>query len=180
MSHYTHFPLRKLPFRVNFSCLVSPAAPSCFPTIYSPASLSCANSSLLPALARSSTSLFLCPFRHPHCPTWHSCSLSSLSPIMVFHSKYDFHFHSGSREVATSQMADHHGCQMAIARFLNRLCLYLRASGLWLRYAALQNLIQNGSVPSGNLADHVCRVRWERATHGMHECLVSGTHALSL
>ena len=26
-----------------------------------------------------------------------------------------------------------HGCQMAIARFLERMCLALRASGLWLR-----------------------------------------------
>ena len=34
-----------------------------------------------------------------------------------------------------------HGCQMAIAGFLERMCLALRASGLWLRYAALQNLI---------------------------------------
>ena len=31
--------------------------------------------------------------------------------------------------------------EMAIARFLDRMCLALRASGLWLRYAALQNLI---------------------------------------
>ena len=30
---------------------------------------------------------------------------------------------------------------MAMARFLDRMCLALRASGLWLRYAALQNLI---------------------------------------
>ena len=29
------------------------------------------------------------------------------------------------------------GCQMAIARFLDRMCLALRASGLWLRYATL-------------------------------------------
>ena len=34
-----------------------------------------------------------------------------------------------------------HGCQMAIARFLDRLCLALQASGLWLSYATLQNLI---------------------------------------
>ena len=34
-----------------------------------------------------------------------------------------------------------HGCQMAIARFLDRMCLALRASGLWLRYATVQNLI---------------------------------------
>ena len=34
-----------------------------------------------------------------------------------------------------------HGCQMATARFLNHMCLALPASGLWLRYATLQNLI---------------------------------------
>ena len=34
-----------------------------------------------------------------------------------------------------------HGCQMAIALFFNRMCLALWASGLWLRYATLQNLI---------------------------------------
>ena len=34
-----------------------------------------------------------------------------------------------------------HGCHMVIARFLNRRCLALLASGLWLRYATLQNLI---------------------------------------
>ena len=34
-----------------------------------------------------------------------------------------------------------HGCQMAIARFLDRMCLALWASRLWLRYATLQNLI---------------------------------------
>ena len=34
-----------------------------------------------------------------------------------------------------------HSCQMAIARFSDRMCLALRASGLWLRYATLQNLI---------------------------------------
>ena len=34
-----------------------------------------------------------------------------------------------------------HGCQMAIAGFLDHTCLALRASGVWLRYAKLQNLI---------------------------------------
>ena len=34
-----------------------------------------------------------------------------------------------------------HSCQMAIAWFLDRMCLALRASGQWLRYAWLQNLI---------------------------------------
>ena len=39
-------------------------------------------------------------------------------------------------------MRDHtQGCQMDIARFSDRMCLALRASGLWLRYATLQNLI---------------------------------------
>ena len=38
-----------------------------------------------------------------------------------------------------------HGCQMAVARFFDRMCFALRASGLWLRYATLQNL------PSGYL-----------------------------
>ena len=42
-----------------------------------------------------------------------------------------------------------HGCQMAIARFLGRDCLALRAcEGLWLRYATLQNLILTISVMS--------------------------------
>ena len=35
----------------------------------------------------------------------------------------------------------HHACKMAIASVLDRMCLALRASGLWLRYPALQNLI---------------------------------------
>ena len=37
-----------------------------------------------------------------------------------------------------------HGCQMAIARFLDHTYVFaLRASGLWLRYATLQNLISS-------------------------------------
>ena len=35
----------------------------------------------------------------------------------------------------------HRGCQMVIAKFLDRMCLALWASGLWLRYTTLQNLI---------------------------------------
>ena len=34
-----------------------------------------------------------------------------------------------------------HCCQMAIARLLDRTCLTLRTSGLWLCYVALQNVI---------------------------------------
>ena len=46
---------------------------------------------------------------------------------------------------------------MVIAKFLDSMCLALRASGLWLRYAALQNLIpsfpwqgRDQILPSGN------------------------------
>ena len=39
--------------------------------------------------------------------------------------------HSGSGRSAQ-------GCQMAIARVLDRMCFALQASGLWLRYATLQ------------------------------------------
>ena len=61
-----------------------------------------------------------------------------------------------------------HGCQMAIAGLLDHMCLALRASGLWLRYATLQNWIpsfpwiapggwrvwgRNELLPSGNLGE---------------------------
>ena len=47
------------------------------------------------------------------------------------------HLNVGGVHFTTSR----HGCQMAVAGFLDRMCLALRASGLWLRYATLQNLI---------------------------------------
>ena len=43
-----------------------------------------------------------------------------------------------SSMLSVKKCAERHGCQMAIARFLDRICFALRASGLWLRYAALQ------------------------------------------
>ena len=46
-----------------------------------------------------------------------------------------------------------YGCQMAIASFLDRMCLALRASGLWLRYATLQNLIP--SFPNFAIWQHL-------------------------
>ena len=57
-----------------------------------------------------------------------------------------------------------HGCQMAISRFLDRMCLALRASGLWLRYAAKFAIWQpwergmsSSSVPMAELfVDHSC------------------------
>ena len=44
------------------------------------------------------------------------------------------------KRAAAAALANH-GCQMAIAGFVDRMCLALRASGLWLRYTTLQNLI---------------------------------------
>ena len=41
----------------------------------------------------------------------------------------------------SSPLSAMHGCQVTIARFLDCMCLALRAAGLWLRYATLQNLI---------------------------------------
>ena len=75
--------------------------------------------------------------------------------------------------VAAALMDGSHGCQMTIARFLDPVCLALRASGLWLHYATLQNLIpsfpwivpprpppwhnprkgRDQILPSGNLAN---------------------------
>ena len=46
-------------------------------------------------------------------------------------------------EFTTARAGIRHGCQMAKARFLDRMCLALQASGLWLRYATLQNLIHS-------------------------------------
>ena len=43
--------------------------------------------------------------------------------------------------ITTPRRMSRHGCQMAKTRFSDRMCLALRASGLWLRYATLQNLI---------------------------------------
>ena len=57
-----------------------------------------------------------------------------------------------SYPITTTTMTKGHGCQMTIARFLDRMCLALRASELWLRYATLQNLIPQ-ILPSGNLAE---------------------------
>ena len=48
---------------------------------------------------------------------------------------------ASSRRTSTSSSSTRHGCQMAIVGFLDRMCLALRASGLWHRFAALQNLI---------------------------------------
>ena len=73
-----------------------------------------------------------------------------------------------------------HGCQMAIAGFIHCMCLALRASGLWLRYATLQNLIpsfpwivpprpppwhdprkgRDQILPSGNLERGYGRLSW--------------------
>ena len=47
-------------------------------------------------------------------------------------------FHKGLSESRGQALLalEGHGCQMAIVIFLDRMCLALRASGRWLRYAA--------------------------------------------
>ena len=49
-----------------------------------------------------------------------------------------------------------HGCQMALAGFLDRVCLALWASGLWLRYAALQNLTLHPGAIQGKEGIKFC------------------------
>ena len=61
-----------------------------------------------------------------------------------------------------------HGCQMAIARFLDRMCLAFRASGLWLCNASLQNLIPSFPwIAPG----------W-RAPHVLHPGLIQGKEGI--
>ena len=66
-----------------------------------------------------------------------------------------------------------YGCQMAIARFLDHMCLALRASGLWLRYATLT---------SGNLGlfedddDDVAVVSCKTAGARVIQMTADGTH----
>ena len=62
-----------------------------------------------------------------------------------------------------------HGCQLAIARFPYRMCLALRASGLWLRYAMLQNLI--ASFP---WIAPPCPPPWRNPRKGRDQILPSG------
>ena len=61
-----------------------------------------------------------------------------------------------------------HGCQMAIARFLDHMCMVLWASGLWLRYAALQNLI-----PSSPWIAPPCLPPWRNPRKGKVQILPS-------
>ena len=68
-----------------------------------------------------------------------------------------------------------HGCQMAIARFLDSMCLALRACGLWLRYATLQNLI-----PSFPWIAPPRPPPWHNPRKGRDQILPSGNPALSL
>ncbi len=68
-----------------------------------------------------------------------------MAPKVNFNSSFILKRELGPRNVSLDRMpwpqSCTQGCQMAIARFLDRMCLALRASGLWLRYATLQNLI---------------------------------------
>ena len=62
-----------------------------------------------------------------------------------------------------------HGYQMAIAWSLDCMCLALWASGLWLRYATLQNLI-----PSFPWIAPPCSPPWCNPRKGRHQILQSG------
>ena len=62
-----------------------------------------------------------------------------------------------------------YGCQMAIARFLDRMCLALWASGLWLRSATLQNLI-----PSFPWIAPPRPPPWRNPRKGRNQILLSG------
>ena len=85
-------------------------------------------------------------------------SVNLISTWYLFHPEQDRAFSSvkGAKDDSSSSLCrvirnwyppnsslspSPHGCQMAIARFLDRMCLALRATGLWLRNATLQNLI---------------------------------------
>ena len=92
--------------------------------------------------------------------------VSSTRPTGGLKPGLPWNMYSGLEHVIKDPLAvigTRHGCQMAIARFLDCMCLALRASGLWLRYATLQNWIPSfpwiapgwrawGQIlPSGNL-----------------------------
>ena len=65
------------------------------------------------------------------------------------------------------------GCQMAIATFLDPVRLALRASEIWLRYAALQNLI-----PSFPWIAPPSPPPWRNPRKGRDQILPSGNTAL--
>ena len=71
-----------------------------------------------------------------------------LQPLMVSKEGYPVETHQvitddgyilRMHRIPHGKRSPRHGCQMAIAKFLDCMCVALRASGLWLRYAALQN-----------------------------------------
>ena len=69
------------------------------------------------------------------CP-W--CDYRGTSSYLLRHHKQSRHraeFEQERRERDKGKVT------VIVARFLDRMCLALRASGLWLRYATLQNLI---------------------------------------
>ena len=65
------------------------------------------------------------------------------------------------------------GCQMAIVRFLDGMCLSLLPSVLWLCYSALQNLI-----PSFPWIAPPCPPPWHNPRKGRDQILPSGNIVL--
>ena len=76
-----------------------------------------------------------------------------------------------AHEEEETRQRQEHGCQMAIARFLHCMYLSLRASGLWLRYATLQNLI-----PSFPWIAPPRPPPWRNPRKGRDPILPSGNH----
>ena len=64
-----------------------------------------------------------------------------LGPFLLFLPKFLRHAAANSLTFASFMPFLPLSCQMAIAIFLDHMCLAVRASGLWLCYATLQNLI---------------------------------------
>ena len=77
--------------------------------------------------------------------------------------------HNAVTARSTAAAAPVHGCQMAIAGFLDCMYLALRASGLWLRYATLQNMI-----PSFPWTVPPCPPPWLNPRKGRDQILPSG------
>ena len=78
---------------------------------------------------------------------------------------------SQNQTLSATHLDFNHGCQMAIARYLDRMRLALPASGLWLRYAALQNLI-----PSFPWIAPPRPPPWHNPRKGRDQILPSGNH----
>ena len=84
--------------------------------------------------------LNLSPRDYAHlCPkaasSFWTLNMVRLDPSKLNVTGYQMAHAAAPRKIGLPLAEVKHGCQMALARFLDRMCLALRASGLWLRYA---------------------------------------------